>query len=321
MAICKYGISFLLVGAIVFIYRDKLDEVVDLLRGANVPLLIATFMGSICLVFMFAWRLKLILRAQSVNVSIFNAFVVAMAGYFFNNFVPSAMGADLFKGVYLSHGSNKVKEVFSSILVDRVIGLITLIMIAFGAMLSHQELFADKNVSRMILLMTVAALGVCLFFMSKSLARFLKPLLQLLPHKRGIDILRNFYDAIHGYKQHPLVVLQAVVISIVVQVLFFTSIYLLATAIHLNVALNLFLVFIPLVSLAAIAPSLNGLGVRDVMFVYFFGKYCSEEGALAIAVLIDALFISLGLVGGVVFALAGKMDLKALDKASATDQT
>jgi glycosyltransferase 2 family protein len=316
IAALKYCISFLLIGVIIYLYRDKLDEVAELLRGANISLLIATFIGSILLIFMFAWRLKLMLSAQDVDVSVWNAFVVAMAGYFFNNFVPSAIGADLFKGVYLSRGSNKTKEVFSALLVDRVIGVITLIVIAFVAILFRRELFADKNVSYTIMLMTGGTFLICLFFTNKSLARLIKPLVNLIPHKRAVDILRNFYDAIHGYKKHPGIVLSTLGISVVAQLLFYVSIYLLSKAIHVNASLNLFFVFIPLISLAAIAPSLNGLGVRDVMFVYFFGKYCSDEGALAIAILMDALFISLGLVGGLIFAFAGKLRLQNLKKAS-----
>jgi hypothetical protein len=313
MTASKYCISFSLIGVIIYLYRDKLDDVTEILRGANISLLAITFIGSVHLIFMFAWRLKLMLKAQDVDVSLWSAFVVTMSGYFFNNFVPSAIGAELFKGVYLSRGSNKMKEVFSALLVDRVIGMITLILIAFVAILFRRELFADKNVLYMIMCMAAGTFLVCLFFTNRSLARLLKPFMRLIPHERAVDFLRKFYDAIHGYKRHPGIVSSTLGISVVAQLLFYVSIYLLAQAVHVQVSINLFFVYLPLISLSAIAPSLNGLGVRGAIFVYFFGKYCSDEGALAIAILMDVLFISLGLVGGLIFAFAGKMRLQDIE--------
>ncbi|MFC1809805.1 lysylphosphatidylglycerol synthase domain-containing protein, partial [Candidatus Omnitrophota bacterium] len=156
----------------------------------------------------------------------------------------------------------------------------------------------------------------CFVFLNKTLVLFLKPILRLIPSEKIIMKIKEFYLAIHGYKNHRRILFGAIIVSFVVQLILFFFLYLLAYAIHIDVSIALFYAFMPIVCLASIAPSLNGLGVREVMFVYFLGKYCGAEGALAISVLMDILLIFLGIVGGILFAFSGKMKLKDLNSTS-----
>jgi uncharacterized protein (TIRG00374 family) len=309
-------ISFTLVVGIFYFFRDKIDEILDLLRNADVLLLCVVFVSGVANALLFGLRLQWILAAQGVRVSLYNAFVVVMSGYFFGNIVPSSFGADLFKGVYLAKGTNKMKEAFSSILIDRVIGLFTLILIAIFAICVRGDLITNINVKRSIFLMAAGALSVCIFFTNKKLGFLAQALVAWVPHQRFKDTLKDFYLAIYAYKDRPNVILGAGMMSVVAQISFYFCIYLIAIAIGIKVSFFLYLMFLPIISLASLAPSLNGLGVRDVMFVYFFSSYSSPEEALAIAILVNALMIFLGIVGGGIFGLTGTLKLTEMGEPS-----
>ncbi|MBN1494004.1 MAG: flippase-like domain-containing protein [Candidatus Omnitrophica bacterium] len=314
--ILRVFISVTLVGGIFYVFRDKLDEIIELLANADVSLVCIAFVGGIANAVLFGLRLRSILAAQGVKVSLYNAFVVVMAGYFFGNFVPSSVGVDLVKGTYLAKGTNKIKETFSSILIDRVIGLSTLIMIAVAAIVIRQDLVPDGNVKRSIIMMAVFAVAICLFFTNKRLGRLARPFLVLVPHKKIKDSLRDFYLAIHEYKDRPGILFVSALISVIAQLVFFYCIYLLAVSIGIDVPAFFYLIFLPIISLAAVAPSLNGMGVRDVMFIYFFSPYSSPEEALAIAILVNAFFIFLGIVGGGVLGLSGTLKIDQVKEAA-----
>ncbi len=66
----------------------------------------------------------------------------------------------------------------------------------------------------------------------------------------------------------------------------------------------LFLVM-PIVTVASMLPSLNGLGIREGAYVYFLGGIVGHEQALAISLLWLALFLGVRLSGGLVYLFWG----------------
>ena len=64
-------------------------------------------------------------------------------------------------------------------------------------------------------------------------------------------------------------------------------------------------VFVPLISLAGMIPvSVNGLGVREALYIFFFGRLgASTEVSVSLALLYLAVTFIASLPGGVVYAL------------------
>ncbi|RPH58365.1 MAG: hypothetical protein EHM89_12520, partial [Acidobacteria bacterium] len=89
---------------------------------------------------------------------------------------------------------------------------------------------------------------------------------------------------------------QAVVIGVV---------FLNARALGQSFPIPALAVFVPLVALAGMVPfSMNGMGVRDAMYVLLFGQLgASEELALSLALLHLAVTFLASLPGGLVYAL------------------
>ena len=89
--------------------------------------------------------------------------------------------------------------------------------------------------------------------------------------------------------------------------------YLVARAIGVTISVWYFVLFVPIVSVVLMLPvSMSGLGVREGAYVYLFGQAgVSTAQALTMSLLIYALRVVAGLVGGLLYALQGLRELGA----------
>jgi uncharacterized membrane protein YbhN (UPF0104 family) len=80
---------------------------------------------------------------------------------------------------------------------------------------------------------------------------------------------------------------------------------LLAWALGIKAPLSYFLIFVPLVNIAGMAPvSFSGIGVREYGYVYFLGKLGIERHtAVALGLLASAVVLASGIAGGLVYLL------------------
>jgi uncharacterized protein (TIRG00374 family) len=76
----------------------------------------------------------------------------------------------------------------------------------------------------------------------------------------------------------------------------------------LDLPLKIFFVFIPLIQIVSLLPSLGGLGIREGAFVYFFKEFVQPEYALAISILYLAPMIFSSFFGGVIYMFYGRIN-------------
>ena len=74
----------------------------------------------------------------------------------------------------------------------------------------------------------------------------------------------------------------------------------------IQASLAQYLVFVPLVSLSLLVPSVGGLGVRELTYVGLFALIgVPEEQAFALGILIYAVTFVTGLIGGLIYLVQG----------------
>jgi uncharacterized membrane protein YbhN (UPF0104 family) len=82
--------------------------------------------GSAAITFV---RWFLLVRAQDLPFTLRNAFRLGLIGYFFNTFLPGAVGGDLVKATFIAREQRRRTVAVSTVLMDRAIGLLGLIAI------------------------------------------------------------------------------------------------------------------------------------------------------------------------------------------------
>jgi hypothetical protein len=252
-----------------------------------------------------SWRLQIVLHLQGVKVKYLQAFYLCFIGCFFTLFLPSALGGDVAKGYYAYQYSGKKLGSLTGVVLDRLLGFTTLILIAGTAFAGYSQTLANPAIGRSI----YGGLGLLifgtLFFASRRFAGNFQALSFLIPSAKWREELSNLYHAIRNCLQHKGALVACLAISVGAQFLFFTDAYLLARSLGIDVALWIFFLLVPLVGFVSMAPSLSGLGVREAGFVFFFKSFMPIEQAFALSLLYDLLFYGTSVAAGVLFAFRG----------------
>ena len=86
------------------------------------PLLIALLIGATSLFITFI-RWCVLVRAQELPFSLRNGVRLGLIGYFFNTFLPGAVGGDVVKAVGIARDQERRTVAVATVLIDRAIGL------------------------------------------------------------------------------------------------------------------------------------------------------------------------------------------------------
>jgi len=94
---------------------------------------------------------------------------------------------------------------------------------------------------------------------------------------------QRFYDALHAYREHRATLIAVGLLALVVQILRVGVIWMLVRALNLDVPDSVVLLAGPVVFAALALPvSLNGIGVREAVFVYFLHGHAGRPQAIAL---------------------------------------
>lgn len=250
------------------------------------------------------WRWRRLLRAQHVDVPTGDLRESVWVSLFFNNFLPSGIGGDVMRIADTAPAAGSKTLATTVVLVDRVLGLAAMILVAsFGA-------FAASLVgihvpgARWVWIVagTSILLAVPIIAIPSLTANLLRPLRWL--KRPWIDErVQRLDDAIARFRETPSALVGAFAGAIVVQ-LTVVAFYLL-TAQGLAVPLPILLgaVLIPVSLAVQMAPvSINGFGVREAVFAFFFRRFgLPIDAAVALSLVSTGLIMGLSLVGGLLF--------------------
>ncbi len=306
--ILRASVSILLIMLLLYIMRGKYGEIAGVLRSANPSIFMLAFLFFTIASFVASFRMKILIEAQGIKILYREALSLTFIGYFFNNFLPTSIGGDVIKAHYLSKHSNITAGSYTAVFVDRVVGLLTMIFMAFAALLYVGTGFVDKGVAIAIFAITGVSVLAVLFFANKSFAKSFSSLIFLV--KPIEKQLRNLYNMADIYRNKVSLMLSAFAISIVSQLSYFACYGILALSINSRIPAQDLLLRMPIVSIITLLPSINGLGVREGSTVVFFGGLIGKEHALAISILMIVVLLITSLIGGIVYAVSPQFKMK-----------
>ena len=127
--IFKFLIILFVSSSIIFyvLYKVSFIEVKEIFLKANGWYLLAIFALIVIGVFVRSLKWKILLNAQDINASYIYTTKLYFIGMFFNTFMPGGVGGDVVKGYKLGKSSTKMAVAYSSIIVDRFFGLLSLL--------------------------------------------------------------------------------------------------------------------------------------------------------------------------------------------------
>ena len=255
-----------------------------------------------------AWRWQLLLRVQTIRVGfghLTNSFLVAT---FFNNFLPSNIGGDVVRVADTAPYAGSKTVATTIVLLDRVLGLIALLAVAAAASALAAVAGIPLTGVGYIWIALVALLGSLLFVLRYP-QRFAR-MMHAIAGGRGEGIqvrLLNLLGTVSRFAEQPRRLAVAFGGALAVQMLLVVFYMCAARSLAVPFPLMAASVVVPISFVVQMVPvSINGFGVREAVFAFFFASLGLNVGsALTLSLGSAALIMLFSLTGGAVFLLRG----------------
>ena len=297
----KLAVSGILLAVLLW----RVDRVAFLRSLTSIPPVL--FLGCVLLYgasyILSTLRWRVLLRAAGIRLSLGRLLVIYFEAAFFNLFLPTLIGGDIVRGVFIYRATQGHDSALPSILLDRISGFAAMLLIALTALGLNYPRIQDPHIA-VLLVGVVFAFGLSVFLLIDA---SMQALLFRLLHKIGLTRfetkLQGMADALRQYRHHPRVLWQAFGFSVLLQVLLIVTYSLVGDALHLRIPLLDYFVFVPLVNVVAMLPvSIAGLGVRESGVVYFFAKAgVDASAALGMSLIWFSLTLIVCGAGGLIF--------------------
>lgn len=276
--------------------------------AANWPWLAAGFMVLLGSFAACTIRWKLILAAQGLFLSWRQTGSIFMIGHFFNSFMFGATGGDLVKAYYAARETHHKKtEAVTTVFIDRLVGLLSIVLFAGAIMLTRIRFFLSHPETRYAFIVVVGAAIV--FFAGLAGMLVLRPLLrrfrfaQRLGGTRAGQAVQRVYMSFFVCLTRPGLLFKTIALSCVNFLALLSMMYLLGKALLIDATFADYLALGPTINVIACLPvTPGGLGVREYAMVIYLGVVgVPAVKSLPLSVMMYVAMLLWSLVGGIVF--------------------
>jgi hypothetical protein len=271
------------IGILFWLYKHKYLDPELLLKLSwsfrTVNLLITAFALVAIALVLLAWRLHLLLDQQGVRISGQKAFSLTLIGALFGALLPGLIAGDVVKAVYLcGSASHQRSKAVSVVIIDRIIGLYSLLLLgAIACLVAQLSGFYAAPTQVMTAVTGIAILAtICLYLLlaiakTKRIVR----LTEKLPPR-----LINIVCAITGSFDRPVVILTAICFSLLSHGMVVLSFYVMALLLRDTLPLATHFVVDPLAMVMNVVPlTPGGIGITEGAFAYLYNRCGSPQGA------------------------------------------
>lgn len=223
---------------------------------------------------------------------------------FISNFIPS-VASDLYRAYALSRHDVHLAESTASVLMDRALGVLSVVLVVVVALPFAPALAARDQLLVLVALVSVICAVAAAVVFSEAAAETVRSAAAQLPVPLLHRVTAALTDAVRRYSGHRIALLRVLVMSVAVQLFRVLQAWCLGRALGIELPWLIWLIFIPIIVLVMQVPvTVNGLGTTQLAFDRLF----VPQGASAPhVVVLSVLFLALGIVGtlpgGVLYAL------------------
>lgn len=266
--------------------QDFRTGLVSVLFSADVRWLVAGIFlaGSVQFLCLLRWRI--FLRMAGVETGFCESGAIFLAGLFCNLLLPGGAGGDVVKiGLLAARGRN-VGHSAMSVLMDRLAGSVSMIVIGTVFMVWQYSWLSQAPVAAglfktigIYLTALTCLIGLSIVLSSGGMVSRLP---QNWPGRARLVELSGVYFQCALQWPRTLVALG---ISMVMLLVFFLTYYCAARAYGTGLSIGKFFALMPAVDIVSGLPvSLGGVGVRESLFVFLLGSLASVPAPLAVSI-------------------------------------
>jgi uncharacterized membrane protein YbhN (UPF0104 family) len=259
------------------------------------------------------WRALIVSLGQAI--SILRAMELFLVGTFFNQLLPTGIGGDVVRALVLARDGLGRARAFSSVLVDRALGILPLLAVGLVALMIAPGR-APAMVSGILLVVGLAGVaGIIVLFQAHRLRGRVSslPAIGWLLARPGVA---RFIDSFADYSRHALVV--STTWAFAFTLLLIGANVLLGRAVGITQASILdWAILVPLAALSTLLPSVGGWGVREWTYVGLLATLdppVSAHTATAVSLRFGGMNLLLAATGAVLTAASSTVGLPSIGR-------
>ncbi len=254
-----------------------------------------------------AVRWYVLLAPLGVQVPVLELFWLYLIGFFWNSFLPSGFGGDVVKAIALRNATGRGGASVTSVLAERVVGLLATVLIGVMVIPFAPGLFPPEAIYIVVGMCVAIITGI--WVVRLDILEWIGDKIPFSQPVVGHRWVVSIQKALQTYD------LKALGISLLSSIPFtlctILDNYLVGLALNVDLSILYYAIYTPIVSIISLLPlSFNGLGVREYTYQVLFGLAgVSAEQAIAMALAFNFLRFGAGLLGGLVSLIGGMQRL------------
>ena len=303
-------------GIIFFILsKVSLEELVEILKKSNPTFLLLGVILSMIQPVLAAMKWDLLLKNRDIKIPFHSLLSSQMIGIFVSSFFPSRYSGDIYRTYVVAKSSGKTYDSAASVLLQRLSGLFVLVLIGFFGSVFCLGILGNYHLTLSVMaICLIILLVIGIIFSQKAFDIFDKVLKML-----RLDFLRKpavkFHIAVMKYLGDKKLIFKICLLSFFFYIEAFLIVFTASLAIGTKVPFIYIVFVVPVIYLLEALPiSINGLGIREGAFVFFFTKIGLQyEQAFAISIIVLFYRLVKSLAGGVLF-LMRRVDIRRMKR-------
>lgn len=254
-------------------------------------------------------RWQVVLKVHGLNMPLARTTQISLIAHFFNSFLLGSVGGDVLKAYYVARETHHKKtEAVVTVLVDRIIGMFSLLVFACIMLPPNWSLISStrlRGVVGLVLAMTAGcALMMLLVFRGGVSRRFPKAREYLKRLPKG-EMIERSLEAFREFGRNRRFWWEIIPVAIVANLIIILHFMALSWGFHLHLSPLALSAIVPTVtSISALPITPSGLGVRENLYVWMLaapGVNVEAATALLLSLIGYATSLLWSLIGGVVY--------------------
>ncbi len=306
LIIIRVVISISLIAYLIGKHLKDLQNALDILKTVNIYLLLLSLSTHIFGNWMTAVRWKTLLDTQEARLGVKTLSVSVLIGLFFNNFLPTAIGGDVFRAYDASKkGKIKLGTSASIILMERLSGIVCAAVYAIVALFLGFTAIGNQSVIIPVIIFFVISIILAFLIINPSILKFGRLFNRFMIFRKIKEKLSDFYRTLQSFKKYKMVLIKILIYSFFLQFAVILNFYLAARALGIGLNLTSFIFIVPIITVITMLPiSIGGMGLRENSLVsIMIALGVANDKAALCSLLILVMFIIVGIIGGITYAI------------------
>lgn len=307
--VIKAIVSLGLLGYLVYIADPvKISQVLSMVvrnKGILNLGLAAAFMFFA--LFMMTIRWHILLKRYKAEYPVHHLFGYYLIGLFFNNFLPTSIGGDIYRIYKVSDDTRGRTVGFATVVTERMMGIAATLFLAIVALYFVSQFFHDP---RLLYISVILFLMISLFFFIMTRNRPFRLLLWIFDKITILNIgerINKLFEAIHELRTKRRVFAYVFLLSILSQMSIVFMNFFLAQALSIRIDLSYLFLVVTVTFVLTMLPSINGVGIRDLGYVTLLSEIgISNAAAISLSFLNLLLPMVISILGAVLFVIQKK---------------